>query len=174
MWRSRRAMRKRSRPPGPRDEEAAREKCLRLLATRARAAAELRQRLRLAGFEQNIIETVLADLERADLVNDEEFARQWVAQRVASGAGRNRLGWELRRKGVREDLIRRAVDEAIDDGTEFEQALGLAQRRLRGQPAEGADLLRLRRFLVGRGYGFGTVERVMRHLAAQEDLSDVS
>jgi len=166
-------MRAKSSRSGPLDEESAREKCLRLLGTRARAAAELRQRLRTIGFEQNVIESVLADLERAGLVDDEEFARLWVEQRTAAGAGRHRLRWELRRKGVQEDLIRRAVDEAIGEEMELEQAVALAQRRLRGQSPDAPGLLRLRRYLLGRGYGSGIVERVMRRLASQEDLSDV-
>jgi regulatory protein len=130
--------------------------------------------LNQSGFENDVIGAVLADLERADLVNDEEFARIWVASRVSSGAaGRHKLRWELRRKGIHEDLIRRAVDEAVNDETEVEQALGLARRRLRGQPAEGPELLRLRRLLLSRGYGFSTVETAMRRLSSQvEDLGD--
>lgn len=158
----------------PRDAEAARERCLRLLEKRPRSAAELRQRLESEGFEREVIEEVLFRLEQADLVDDEEFARQWVAHRMASGAGRHRLRWELRRKGIEEELIRRSVDEQIDDDTELEQGLMLARRRLRGGRAEATTLLRLRRFLLGRGYGFDTVECVMRRLASQEHLSDVS
>ncbi len=155
-------------------EEAAREKCLRLLGRRSRSAAELRQRLNEAGFEHDIIETVLAGLERAGLVDDAEFARAWVASRVASGAaGRHKLRWELRRKGIHEDLIRRSVDEGVDDETEVEQALELARRRLRGQPPDASALLRLRRLLLGRGYGFGPVEAALRRLSSQvEELGD--
>jgi regulatory protein len=128
--------------------------------------------LRTVGYEQNIIDTVLADLERTGLVDDAEFARMWVAERTAVGTGRHRLQWELRQKGLREDLICQAVAETVDDGRELEQAFALAQRRLRGQLAEGPALLRLRRFLLGRGYGFEVVEQVMRRLASQENLSD--
>lgn len=149
-------------------EEAAREKCLRLLTRRARSAEELRRRLRTAGFEQNTIEAVLADLERVGLVDDEEFARLWVADRRRSGqAGRHRLRWELRRKGISDDLIRASVDEAIDDEAEVEQALVAARRRLGDKPADVEALLRLRRFLLGRGYGYGTVEAALRRIPAE-------
>lgn len=156
--------------------EAAREKCLRLLARRARSEAELRQRLKEAGFEHDVTEAVLADLGRAGLVDDEEFARSWVANRVASGgAGRHKLRWELRRKGIREDLVRRVVDDAIGDDVELEHALGFARRRLPQQSADVSALLRLRRLLLSRGYSFGTVEAVVRRLSSQvEDLSDAT
>ncbi len=162
----------------PRDlsGEAAREACLRLLERRARSAAELRQRLRRTGFEQDIIETVLANLAQAGLVDDAEFARQWVAERIAAGAGgRQKLRWELRRKGIDEDLVRQAVDLTIDDATELEQALDLARRRLRGQPADLPGLLRLKRLLASRGYGYTTVETVIRRLSSEAGgLDDVS
>jgi regulatory protein len=149
-------------------EEAAREQCLRLLARRARSAEELRRRLRMAGFEQNTVEAVLADLERGGLVDDEEFARLWVAERRRSGqAGRHKLRWELQQKGIARDLIRASVDEAIDDEAEVEQALVAARRRLGNRPADAEALLRLRRFLLGRGYGYGTVEAVLRRISAE-------
>lgn len=151
-----------------RDQEAARQKCLRLLGLRARSTAELVERLRSAGFVEEIIAAVLSELESARLVDDEEFARSWVASRQASGgAGRRKLRWELRRKGISEDLIRQVVDQEIDDDAELQLATELAQRRLRGLPAEEKTLARLRRALVGRGFGFDTVDTVLRRIAKQ-------
>ncbi len=122
----------------PLDAEAAREQCLRLLERRARSAAELRQGLRERGYEQEIIETALAGMEQAGLVDDEEFAHTWVAHRMATGAaGRRRLRWELRRKGLAEEIIRRTVDETIDEEAELAQALAVARRRLREGPPDG-------------------------------------
>ncbi len=168
-------MRTKNKRTGPAALEAAREKCLRLLERRARSAAELRQRLKEADFEHDVIETIVADLEQVNLINDEEFARSWVAHRLSTGAaGRHKMRWELRRKGIHEDLLRQVIDEAVDDDTEVEQALNLARRRLRDQPIDRPALVRLRRLLIGRGYGFGTVETVLRQLSTQaNDLSDV-
>jgi regulatory protein len=162
----RRQASERNAPP----QEAAREKCLRLLAVRARSAAELRDRLRGAGFAEEVIENVLGGLGRAGLVDDEEFARSWVASRRGSGTtGRRRLRWELRRKGVPEELIRRTVDEEIDEEEEFRRALDLAQRRLRGEAAEPKALSRLQRLLLSRGFGFETVDKVMRRLSVESE-----
>jgi regulatory protein len=152
------------------DEDAAREKCLRLLAVRGRSEAELRGRLRDSGFAEPLIEKVLSRLADAGLVDDEEFARSWVgSRRSAGGTGRRKLRWELRRKGVSEELIRRFVDEVIDDETELESALELARRRLRGRPPDAKELARLRRLLLGRGFGYDTVESVLRHIMVEAE-----
>jgi len=156
-----------TRPPAH-DAEAARQKCLHLLRLRARSAAELRERLTAAGFPQQVIGGVLADLESARLVDDKEFARSWVASRqAAGGAARRKLRWELRRKGISENLIREVVDAEIDDEAELRSATQLAQRRLRGQAPTPQNLSRLRRLLLGRGFGFDTVEAVLRHIAKE-------
>ena len=156
----------RTRSSGVRDAEAARAKCLRLLERRAHSASELERRLKEAGFEQNVIEETLTALEQAGLVDDEEFARAWVSHRVETGtAGRRRLRWELQRKGIAEDLIRRVVEEGVDDEREAVQALSLARKRLREQPADRPALLRVRRLLLSRGYGFQVVESVLRRLS---------
>lgn len=160
-------MRRKRSQPNIRDEEAARSKCLRLLATRARSAAELRQSLRRGGFDEDVIAVALADLERAGLINDEEFARSWVASRRQSGGrGRVQLRWELRRKGIPQELIRRFVDEGIDDESEVQQALELAERRLRGKP-EPKALYRVQRLLLTRGFEFEVVNSVLKQLSAE-------
>jgi len=146
---------------------------LRLLSRRARSAQELRGRLRRAGFEADVVEQVLADLGAAGLVDDQEFARSWVAsRRAAGGAGRHKLRWELRQKGVAEHLIRQVVDEAITEEMETEQALLLARRRILGEGDAPWELARVRRLLLGRGYGFETVESVMRRIRSEGNNSE--
>lgn len=156
------------------DEHGAREKCMRLLALRPRSAVELRQRLRQDGYNAGVTETVLAALQEVGLVDDREFARSWIASRMAGGgASRRKLAWELRRKGIPEALIRELVTDGIDDETETEQARQLARRR---SPPEAADqradqraYQRLRDLLLRRGFEHETVRGVMRELSAVEE-----
>jgi regulatory protein len=79
----------------------ARESALTLLDYRARTTAELERRLTGKGYPEEVVAEVIADLTRAGLVDDERFAAQWVAGRLASRpSGRARLAWELRSKGL--------------------------------------------------------------------------
>jgi regulatory protein len=157
----------------PLDADAAREKCLRLLSRRARSEAELRARLREVGCEEDVADQVLAGLTEAGLIDDEEFARAWVASRkTRGGSGRRKLAWELGRKGVARELIERVLEQETDEETERRQAAALAQRRIRGR-AEATDMARLRRYLLGRGYSFETVDSVLETMGQEEEyLSD--
>ena len=171
----RRAMKKkrqRASTVGARDEEAAREKCLRLLGLRARSAAELRLRPRTEGFPDPVVESVLSDLASAKLVDDEEFARAWVASRQASAAaGRQKLRWELRRKGISKELIQQVVEDGIDDEAELEHAVALARRRPGDERPDAKARTRLRRWLLGRGFEFGTVDTVLRRISEGDEHS---
>jgi len=159
---------RRKASPAPDDPEAAREKCLRLLAVRARSGVELRDRLRRVGFARDVAEKVIADLAGAGLVDDLEFARSWVTGRQAAGGiGKQKLRWELRRKGIANELVERVIEESVDGEAEVEQALLLARKRLSGNDAK--SLARVRRLLASRGFGFDIVDAVMRRISSDTE-----
>jgi regulatory protein len=153
------------------DEAAARERCLRLLSVRARSAAELRERLLRTGFPRSVIEPVLAGFAEAGLVDDEEFARSWIAGRKAAGTGRRRLRAELAQKGIERSMIERLIAEQVDDETERGQVQMLVRKRLARSTVDAQTVARLRRFLIGRGYGFEMVDDALRAIAGEEDAN---
>jgi regulatory protein len=133
----------------------AKDRALGLLAVRWRSRAELRSRLRRAGFELPEIETALEDLEAAGLVDDERFAAELVRDRAGRRlAGPRAIRAALREKGVSADATERAMAEV--EGDERERALRLAETRasrLAGLAPEAA-YRRLVGLLQRRGYGF--------------------
>ena len=62
-------------------EEQAHTVCLRLLTVRARSRAELAGRLAKRGYPDEVTETVLTRLAEVGLIDDEDFAEQWVQSR---------------------------------------------------------------------------------------------
>lgn len=145
--------------------EQAKEACLRLLAVRARSRAELAQRLSAKGFAAEVIEQSLDRLAEVGLVDDAEFARQWVRQRHSfSGKGRQALAQELRRKGVAPEEATAALDDITADD-EYERATELVRRKLRTLPAD-LDREKAIRRLVGmlarRGYGHSVAYTVVK------------
>ncbi|MGW4067696.1 recombination regulator RecX [Nocardia grenadensis] len=145
--------------------EQAKEAALRLLAVRARSRAELAQRLSAKGYPLEVIERVLDRLAEVGLIDDADFARQWVRQRHGfSGKGRRALEQELRRKGVSQEDSAAALDTVTADD-EYERATELVRRKLRSLPA-GLDREKAIRRLVGmlarRGYGHSVSYAVVK------------
>ncbi len=136
--------------------EQAHALCLRLLTARARTRAELAERLAKRGYPDDVATTVLARLEGVGLIDDEDFAGQWVRSRQANaGKGKRALAAELRAKGIDDEIVTAALD-GIDAGMERRRAEQLVQSRLRRESLGGGDEIKVTRRLVGmlarRGY----------------------
>lgn len=153
------------RPPGESGTEAqAKDICLRLLSDRARSRAELADRLTQKGFTAEIVECVLERLTTVGLINDADFARQWVHSRhTYSGKGKRALAMELQRKGVGRDDAAEALAQ-IDGDDERERASELVSRKLRTVPLDDRDraIRRLVSMLARKGYSPGMAFEVVK------------
>lgn len=140
--------------------EQARAVCLRLLTARARTRAELAGQLAKRGYPDDVSTEVIERLSEVGLVDDEDFAEQWVRSRRANaGKSKRALAAELRDKGVDNDVITTALAD-IDAGAERDRAEKLVRDRLRrerlGEPGDRDAQNKTTRRLVGmlarRGY----------------------
>ena len=136
-------------------EEQARAVCLRLLTVRARTRAELAGQLAKRGYPEDVSRHVLDRLAEVGLIDDADFAEQWVhSRRANAGKGKRALAAELRTKGVGKDVID-AVLGGIDPASEHDRAVDLVQTRLRRENLEGDHTKVIRRLtgmLARRGY----------------------
>jgi regulatory protein len=100
-----------------------------LLSSRPRTEQELRIRLIAAGFDTPVVGRALERLIELRLVDDRQFASQWVAERaVSKGRAGDALVAELVEKGIDRSMAEEAVAEAGID--EEVQARELAARLL--------------------------------------------
>lgn len=129
-----------------------RKRALGLLDQRARSRSELRERLLKAEFEPQLVDEVVNDLAASGLVNDAQFASEWVRQRAARrGKSARALDMELRDKGV-EGADRAAALEQISDADEERTARAVAEkaaRKVNSAPADRAEYDKHLRRIVG-------------------------
>jgi regulatory protein len=140
---------------------------------RARTRAELAGQLAKRGYPEDVSDRVLDRLATVGLVDDEDFAEQWVRSRhVNAGKGRRALAAELRRKGVEDEVIDTALAD-IDSGAERQRAEQLVRDKLRRERlGDTADEMKVTRRLVAmlarRGYGSSMAFDVVSVELAQE------
>ncbi|MEI7644991.1 MAG: RecX family transcriptional regulator [Chloroflexales bacterium] len=155
--------------------DRATQAALRLIDTRPRSIAELRERLRRKEFPAAAIDAAIARLSDLGLLDDAAFSRLWVENRRSfRPRGSLALRDELRRKGIPRDLIDAAladVGEAEDAAEqEAERARGLARSALR-RYADSADRFsfqrRLGAYLQRRGFTFATIRPILDELWAE-------
>ena len=138
-----------------------------LLAVRARAEREIKTRLITKGYEEGVIGQAIEKLRDLGLLNDADFATQWVGARASATAGRpmgkRRLAVELGQKGVARDQVADALSQVSEDD-ELSMARAAAQKKVRKIPA-GSDALQAERqkligFLQRRGFAWNVVKQI--------------
>jgi regulatory protein len=157
----------------PSREEQARALCLRLLTARSRTRAELSSQLSKRGYPDDVSARVLDRLAAVGLVDDVEFAEQWVeSRRSSAGKSKRALAAELHTKGVENDVIT-AVLGGINAGAERDRAEQLVRAKLRRETLSEDDARVSRRLvamLARRGYGQTLAcEVVLAELAAERE-----
>jgi regulatory protein len=176
------------------------ELALNFLSYRPRSAREVELRLRKKGYTPDQIEPALKRLRDQGYVNDHDFARFWVSNRQTfSPRGPRLLRSELRQKGVPNEIVDEILAEHQEDqsarveqaaeiaaeqdlpdneptpGTDEAAALALARKRLRllSNLDEQTTRRRLYAFLARRGYGYDTIDAVVRRLLTPDEDSSI-
>jgi regulatory protein len=180
-------------PPPPEDrvaqgpdadpESVARKILLDQLTGQARSRQELAGKLAARGVPDEVATRLLDRFEEVGLVDDEAFARSWIASRGAAGPGggrglaRRALAQELRRKGVADEVAREALDE-VDPADAEAAARALVRKKLRSlqRVDETTATRRLVGMLARKGYGSGLAFAVVRDelaAAGREPVDDL-
>jgi regulatory protein len=153
-----------------RDEERRRaiNNAVKMLESRSRSRAEILNRLNERGYQQDVIDAVLAQLQRAGLIDDEAFAKEWVGARSRANepVGKVRLKHELKLKGISPDLMETVLLE-VDPNLEMDQAIRAARRHARPySDVKGwmTERQRLIGYLQRRGYGWETTSAAIRQV----------
>lgn len=141
---------------------------LRFLAIRPRSIAETRQYLeRRKGFSAEAVEYAIKKLINQNYLNDVEFCRVWVRNRLQfAQKPLSIIRLELRNKGV----DTRTIDACIEETGKQEEEASLKQliikklRILRYQ-----DKQKLIGFLVRRGYRYSSIQKAFVDLALFEN-----
>jgi regulatory protein len=152
-------------------EAVARKILLDQLTGQARSRKELSDKLASRNVPDEIAIALLDRFEEVGLVDDEEFARSWIASRQpGKGLARRALAQELRRKGIDDEVARDALDE-VDPADEEAAARALVRKKLRtlSRVDDTTATRRLVGMLARKGYGSGLAFAVVRdELAAAE------
>jgi len=147
------------------EQEVAFNRALRYLSYRARSEAEMRKYLSDKGFSDHVSQTVIDRLKDERLINDPRFAQDWIDNRVSfRPRSQTQLRFELRNKGLSEDLIEDALQEADLDDIELACVAG---KKLVGRYARLGWLdfrQKLGAALARRGFSYETVRSVTRQL----------
>lgn len=135
---------------------AAREAAVRLLTRRDLSEAELRERLRLRGHAETIVEELIPDLRDSRYLDDVRVAVNGILAGIDAGHARGRIGQKLTGRGLDERTLHRAWEQVgaehpTDDSARLIEQL---ERRLArvGRPLDDAAYRRVYNAMLRAGF----------------------
>jgi regulatory protein len=145
------------------DVERAFERMLNFLSYRPRSEAEVRRNLRKKNVDDEVIDVVIERLTRAGMLDDQEFARYWVENRLQfKPRGAHALSHELWEKGVPASIIADTLD-GFDEETAARKAAHAGARRL--AHLEPRDFRRrLGGYLARRGFSYAVISPLVEEM----------
>jgi regulatory protein len=151
--------------------EVAYDRALNFLSYRPRSIAEVRRYLAKKQFDASTIDEVSARLRRADLLDDEAFARYWLENRDSFKPRSSRaLRYELRQKGVAASIIDDLLSDYDEVDAAYRAALPRVQKLARKHDVDTCRS-KLVAFLNRRGFSFhiarDTVDRLLAELSEE-------
>lgn len=141
--------------------EKAFQRAVHFISYRPRSISEVEKKLSDAGYERDVIQKIIKRLMNDQILGDENFADQWIENRLStSPRGRRALVYELRKKGIDEKIIEESLS-----GIENESSLALkAARKYAGRLASYPYAIfknKLLGFLARRGFRYGDIVNIV-------------
>ncbi|HEY2004401.1 MAG TPA: RecX family transcriptional regulator [Candidatus Saccharimonadia bacterium] len=150
------------------EESKAYNQVIRYLSYRPRSEREVRDYLVKKGIGEEMADQITGRLRRAGLINDQEFAAGWVANRqLLRPRSRRRLEQELMSKGVSGEQIGAALAE-MNPEDELSVLMGVIEKKRRlSQYREPEKLVG---YLARQGYGYDLIKKALERLDSAPDF----
>lgn len=141
------------------------ENTYRYLAIRNRSEKEIRDYLTKKKAAPEIIEHIVSLLKEQKFLNDETFARSWVAQRARfRPKGKSALKFELQQKGIAKEIIEQVLSEEQEDlPDELTQAMRLIEKRVEKMKDKPRQEIynKVGAFLARRGFSWEIIKKAI-------------
>jgi len=145
------------------EREVAFQRALKLIDYRPRTAAEIREKLERQAVSEKTIDSIFERLQTSGLVDDTQFAKNWVENRAElRPRSRRALSYELKQRGVDQETIAQAVETIDDDQLAYQAALRQAHKNDNLDWREFR--LKLLRHLAQRGFNYETSSEAVRRV----------
>jgi regulatory protein len=140
---------------------------VRILTHRDHSKYELKQKLQRRSFENKVIETVIAECERLDYINDHRTAHLYILQLKRKCFGRRYIRMALKKKRLSGAVAENLLQENYPEADERKNAGKLLEKK--SETFESEKNLKKRRekmyrFLYSRGFSKDVISKLMRDL----------
>lgn len=142
-----------------------------LLRIRPRSEREVRDRLKAKGYGPELVDDIVEALKRCGDIDDAKFAWFWLESRMHQNPmGDVVLKYELKKRGVSEDVIKATLEHKAANYDEYAIAFSMAEERFKrfSKIDRQKALKRVYDFMLRRGFKYDTVQRIIGELTGSQ------
>jgi regulatory protein len=153
------------------------QRAFRYLGRRQHSTSELRIKLKQKGYETELINEVLDDLKKKNYLDDTEFAKMFVEEKIKLKLwGEQKLRNELIKRGIKSEVISEVLRNIISEEDKLNNVMTVASKKydtLRNRKLD-KDVIKkkLITFLNSRGYNYAVIKEVCDELIKEENQFD--
>jgi regulatory protein len=147
------------------DGQKAMNSAVRILTNRDHSKYELKQKLQQRDFASKVIDTVIAECERLNYINDERTARVYISQLNRKCFGKHHIKMALKKKGLRGAAIENILLQKCTEDEERKKAGRLLEKKLKTVNREKEARKKrdhIYRFLYSRGFSRDLIADLIR------------
>ena len=137
-----------------------RQTAIAILARREHSVDELCKKLQHKKYHESEIQLIILDLIAKDLLSDDRFTESFIRAKRLKGAGPLRILFELRKRGISEDLIEHHLK--ITDNMWLTEVRRVWQKRFKSPARDAATRAKQMRFLQYRGFTQEQIEPIFK------------
>lgn len=138
---------------------------IRFLSLKMRCEKEVASKLEKEGFDEKTAARVIDELKSMGYLNDELYVQKYLYDRSKlKPKSKKMLSFELKNKGVTEEIIEKVLEDWNLDDSEI--AEGLVKRKFGKYDLTDEKIIRKATlFLMHRGFSYEIIKKVLRNLA---------
>ena len=150
------------------------QRAFRYLGRRQHSSSELRIKLIQKSYETELINEVLDDLKNKNYLDDEEFAKMFVEEKIKLKLwGEQKLRSELIKRGIKSEIISDVLRNKISDEDKLNNVMIVASKKydtLKNRNLDN-DVIKkkLVTFLNSRGYNYDVIKEVCDELLKEDN-----
>ncbi|MGM9973498.1 MAG: recombination regulator RecX [Clostridiaceae bacterium] len=138
----------------------------RIIEKSYKTKSQVIDKLMSRGYDENNINKIMSLLEEYNLIDDNVYVKAYIKDNL-SKQGKMKLLYNLKSKGIKEDIIQSELKN-IDDISLEEAAYSAAEKKYLQLKKRETDSFKITQklstFLLSRGYDYEIIKRVSRRL----------
>lgn len=140
---------------------AAKSAAVKFLALKLRTAYEIRQKLSGLGYEEDIVERVIENLEEINYIDDYNYALKYIREKTKlKPKSMKLLSMELSQKGISDDIISKVSQEFEIDENDLAYEL-LLKKYSKYSSFDEKLILKMKSFLLSRGFSYSQISKAL-------------